>query len=120
MRPDGAAEARAAAEEKRRIRPQDWHLAVWSVFVMSLSIALGISLAYPFGIIFGTLVSMEHDEKVRVNRLRRVAARQGYQLHKKRRIDPRATDYGTYQLTPAKGKPKEFASIDEVEAFLTG
>lgn len=59
------------------------------------------------------------NPKVRENRLRRMAARQGYRLHKTRRIDQRATDYGTYQLTPAKGKPKDFESIDAVEEFLT-
>ena len=68
---------------------------------------------------FGTLAGMDQDEKVRINRLRRMAARQGYQLHKTRRVDPRATDYGTFTLTPAKGRPKAFASIDEVEQFLT-
>jgi len=40
----------------------------------------------------------EHAEKVRENRLRRVAERQGLQLVKSRRRDPRAYDYGTYQL----------------------
>lgn len=66
------------------------------------------------------LVSMEQeDTKVQVNRLRRMAARQGYRLRKTRRIDPRATDYGTYMLTPEKGRPKDFASIDAVEKFLT-
>lgn len=62
---------------------------------------------------------MDQAEKVRINRLRRMATRQGYELRKTRRIDPRATDYGTYELVPAKGKPKTFASADEVEAFLT-
>ena len=62
---------------------------------------------------------MDQAEKVRINRLRRMAARQGYVLHKTRRVDPRATDYDTYELVPAKGKPKAFASTDEVEAFLT-
>ena len=62
---------------------------------------------------------MEQTEKVRINRLRRKAVRQGYQLRKTRRMDPDATDYGTYTLTPEKGKPKTFASIDEVEKFLT-
>ena len=65
------------------------------------------------------LVDMDQAEKVRINRLRRMAARQGYDLRKKRRVDPRATDYGTCELVPEKGKPKAFASIDEVEAFLT-
>ena len=61
----------------------------------------------------------QEDSKVRVNRLRRMAARQGYKLHKTRRVDPRATDYGTYTLAPDKGKPKDFASIEAVEEFLT-
>ena len=62
---------------------------------------------------------MEQPDKVRVNRLRRKAARQGYELHKTRRIDPDARDYGTYTLVPEKGRPRTFASIDEVEKFLT-
>ena len=62
---------------------------------------------------------MESEDKVRINRLRRKAARQGYKLHKTRRVDPDAADYGTYQLIPAKGKPKDFKSIDAVERFLT-
>jgi hypothetical protein len=62
---------------------------------------------------------MENAEKVRENRLRRWAEDQGYKLEKSRRRDPRAKDYGTFTLTPAKGKPRVFASIDEVEAFLS-
>ena len=61
----------------------------------------------------------DENPKVRVNRLRRKAARQGYTLRKTRRIDPDALDYGTYALVPEKGKPRMFASIDEVESFLT-
>lgn len=61
---------------------------------------------------------MSDAEKVRVNRLRRKAARQGYQLHKTRRVDPDAKDYGSYTLVPEKGKPRTFASAEEVEAFL--
>jgi hypothetical protein len=62
---------------------------------------------------------MENDAKVRENRLRRMAERQGYKLEKSRRRDSRATDYGTYRLVPAKGKPRDFPSIDAVEQFLT-
>lgn len=62
---------------------------------------------------------MEQTDKIRENRLRRMAARQGYALRKTRRIDTRAKDYGTYSLVPDKGKPKEFASIDDLEEFLT-
>lgn len=62
---------------------------------------------------------MENDEKVRENRLRRKAERQGYKLVKSRRRDPDATDYGTYQLVPEKGKPRTFDSMDAIETFLT-
>ena len=62
---------------------------------------------------------MDQDEKVRINRLRRKAARQGYQLHKTRRMDSDASDYGTYRLVPAKGKPKDFPDIGAVEQFLS-
>ena len=48
-----------------------------------------------------------------------MAERQGYKLEKSRRRDPRATDYGTFALVPEKGTPRVFASIGEVEAFLT-
>lgn len=37
-------------------------------------------------------------EKTRENRLRRMARRQGLDLQKSRRRDPRALDYGGYQL----------------------
>jgi len=40
----------------------------------------------------------EGDDKVRENRLRRMAARQGLRLEKSRRRDDRALDYGTYWL----------------------
>lgn len=38
------------------------------------------------------------DSKVTENRLRRAAERQGLQLQKSRRRDPRAVDFGTYGL----------------------
>ncbi len=38
------------------------------------------------------------DEKIRENRLRRMAERQGLKLEKCRRRDPRAIGYGTYHL----------------------
>ena len=53
-----------------------------------------------------------------MNRLRRKAARQGYALRKTRRVDRDAKDYGSYTLVPEKGKPRTFASAEEVEAFL--
>jgi hypothetical protein len=69
-------------------------------------------------------------EKVRENRLRRMAERQGLRLVKSRRRDPRAIDYGLYTLVSDRtnttvagterttGRP-EF-TLDDVEAWLTG
>jgi hypothetical protein len=70
---------------------------------------------------------VEQDEKVRENRLRRMADRQGLRLEKSRRRDPRAIDYGMYTLvdpntnaivagTEGTGRPN--FSLDEVEAWL--
>ena len=52
----------------------------------------------------GTLDSMDMSEKVRENRLRRMAKRQGFKLVKTRRLDPLAIDYETYRLVPVKGE----------------
>lgn len=41
---------------------------------------------------------MSEDAKIRENRLRSMARRQGLTLAKSRRRDPRALDYGTYCL----------------------
>ena len=65
------------------------------------------------------LLSMDQGAKVRENRLRRMAQRQGLRLSRTRRLDPLATDYGTYHLVPAKGKPQGPFTIDEVEERLT-
>ncbi len=71
---------------------------------------------------------MATTEKVRENRLRRMADRQGLVLVKSRRRDPRAFDYGRWMLvdaassgvvagTTGTGGP-EF-SLDDVEDYLT-
>lgn len=52
-------------------------------------------------------------EKVRENRLRRVAERRGLALTKSRRRDERAVDFGTYQLNG-----QQLASLDAVEEAL--
>ena len=70
---------------------------------------------------------MEQEEKVRENRLRRMAERQGLRLERSRRRDPRALDYGSYQLVEvltntvaASGGPNGFGlTLDEVERSLT-
>lgn len=75
----------------------------------------------------------DQDVKVRENRLRRAAERQGLRLEKSRRRDPRAYDYGTYYLVqgppPERGgtnwkartlvSPEQGLTLDEVEAYLT-
>jgi hypothetical protein len=71
--------------------------------------------------------AMAMAEKVRENRLRRMAERQGLRLEKSRRRDPRAYDYGTYQLVnawdntlEAYGGPQGYGlTLDEIEAALT-
>lgn len=62
--------------------------------------------------------------KVRENRLRRMADRQGLMLQKSRRRDPRAVDYGSYWLVDTYGNylvaGGEFGmSLDDVEEYLT-
>jgi hypothetical protein len=69
-------------------------------------------------------------DKTRETRLRRMAERQGLALHKNRRRDPLARDYGLYWLrwldSPVPemshdawvGYPNGF-DIDQVEAYLT-
>ena len=48
----------------------------------------------------------KRSQKARENRLRCKAGRQGYEMRKSRLRDPDATGYGTYTLTPAKGRAK--------------
>lgn len=67
---------------------------------------------------------MEQDEKIRENRLRRAANRQGLVLRKTRRRDPRALDYGLWMIVelstdiiiPCGDK----LSLDAVESYLLG
>ena len=71
---------------------------------------------------------MGETEKVRENRLRRMAARQGLVLKKSRRRDPRALGYGGYMLVDAftnsvvageLDSPRAL-TLDDVEAYLAG
>jgi hypothetical protein len=61
-------------------------------------------------------------EKVREDRLRRMAQRQGFTFTKSRRRDPMACDYGMYELTRSRNGYEEVAratSLDDLERFLT-
>ena len=70
---------------------------------------------------------MDVKEKVRENRLRRMADRRGYALEKSRRRDPDAVTYGTYQLVDANTNTLVLAAdtrfgygctLDEIGKFL--
>ena len=62
------------------------------------------------------------EEKIMENKLRRMAQRQGLQLLKSRRRDPRATDYGTYMLVDERRNvvASEFRNLDDIAKYLTG
>ena len=64
-------------------------------------------------------------EKVRENRLRRMAERRGLVLVKSRRRDPGATDFGAYWLHDAEGNYRVYGDewgtdLNGIEEFLTG
>ena len=69
------------------------------------------------------------SDKVRENRLRRMAERQGLEIQKSRRRDPRAIDYDRWLIIDARtnavvagteGTPRHGMTLDAVEAYLTG
>jgi hypothetical protein len=64
------------------------------------------------------------DGKIREDRLRRMAQRQGYRLIKSRRRDTRAIDYGAYWLTDpslnALVTNEHGSNLDQIEDFLLG
>jgi hypothetical protein len=84
----------------------------------------GIAISMASGILSSMDVS---SGKVRENRLRRMAKRQGMRLEKSRRRDRRAIDYGTYGLIDAStnapiirgGSGVTSLTLDEVEKRLT-
>jgi hypothetical protein len=72
-------------------------------------------------------MSLSTTEKVRENRLRRMADRQGLALRKSARRDPRAIGYGMYFLIDANRNAvvagiagdHPIFTLDDVEAYLT-
>jgi hypothetical protein len=63
---------------------------------------------------------MTNQEKVRENRLRRMATRRGLLLRKSRVRDRRAIDYGKWYIVDANRNSieAECRNIDQVEAAL--
>jgi hypothetical protein len=60
---------------------------------------------------------MEPDEKVRENRARRALVRQGYQLVKSRRRDPRALGYGGYMIVDSRLNAVVAGELDSPHAL---
>lgn len=87
-----------------------------------------MSSRFASGITSSMLSSMATEgDKIRENRLRRAAARQGLRLVKSRRRDPRALDYGNYMLIElqrnlcflgADPLQNGVCTLDDVEDFL--
>lgn len=68
---------------------------------------------------------MLDGDKIHLNRLRRVAFRQGLRLERSRRRDPRASDFATFRILDARtcrlvhGNPEGFGlSLADVERIL--
>jgi hypothetical protein len=70
---------------------------------------------------FSCMSDEKTREKVRENRLRRVAGRRGLVLRRSRRRDVRALDYGQYRLTDVTtGRVRtDGVTLDEIEAYLS-
>ena len=73
------------------------------------------------GIVSGMALSTE--DKVRENRLRRMADRQGVKLKRSATRDPLAIDYGVYWITDAAGEivygDAGGRPLDDVESWLS-
>jgi hypothetical protein len=91
------------------------------------SIISSIGSSIVLSIVLGmTGTNPDQDYKVRENRARRAAKRQGLELVKNRLRDPRALDYGTYGLIDAFTHERVAGnertgfglSLDDIEAEL--
>ena len=65
-------------------------------------------------------MTTDHATKVRENRVRRAAHRQGLILVKSRSRDPRAIGYGTYVLVDDKAGNKPSGGQAAISAFRNG
>jgi hypothetical protein len=70
-------------------------------------------------------MAVDTEDRAREQRLRRLAARQGFSLQKSRIRDPRAFGHGGYMLVDDRnccvcgGWPYAYSStLDDIEAFL--
>jgi hypothetical protein len=79
---------------------------------------LSAGLSTALGIVLG-MTDDDRVHKVRENRLRRMAYRQGFTFEKVRRIDRRAIDHGLIRLGRDGVLQYESANLDDIEKFLT-
>jgi hypothetical protein len=75
------------------------------------------SREYALSIASGTVVDMQ--DKARVNRARRAAARQGYTVRKSRTRDPLAVDYG-WHVMRGRREVTRFRELHALERWLAG
>lgn len=81
---------------------------------------LPLSVPLDFPLTFGQSLAMPPTpEKVREDRLRRMAQRQGLTVQKSRRRDPLALDYGAYYVMRGSDCLESPGNLDELEEFLT-
>lgn len=94
----------------------------WQMPLLELGNDLETALSIRGGISGGTLAGMDTATKVRENLARRAVARRGYELHKARRRDRAAFDYGSWTITDPATGTLVFAAPDlaAVEAWLNG
>ncbi len=59
------------------------------------------------------------DDKARINRARRAAARQGFTLRRSRTKDPLALDYG-WHVMRGRQDAARFRDLDGLERWLAG
>jgi hypothetical protein len=87
----------------------------------------GIVSGLSSGIVSGILSGMDTAAKTQENRVRRMAERQGLQLQRSRRRDPRARDYGRYRIVDlatnsvvAGGQAADYSlDLEDAERYLT-
>jgi hypothetical protein len=65
------------------------------------------------------MIGMTTADKVRINKARRAAARQGFTIRRSRTRDPLALDYG-FHVMRGKREHARFRELDELERWLAG
>lgn len=85
------------------------------------AIPCGVVSSCPSGITSGIVTGVNETaaRKVRENRLRRAAGRQGLTLTRSRKRDPLAVDYGRVQVLRSGEVVFSTTDLDDLERWLT-